>query len=312
VIFSGQRRELSSHVPRRFRIMTTPFHLPARWIFALLFATSLTGCTKFEVLNATIPKCGYVRTRNIPYGDQPRLKLDVYRPPCAAPNGTPGAKVVIFLYGGDWTSGNKSDYFFVAQALASKGFVAVLPDYRLYPEVVFPKFVEDGAAAIRWTHDHAREFGGDPDHLYLLGHSAGAHIAALLNLDAHYLKAVGIDRSVLRATCALSGPFDFVPGDSDRGAFNMKKGDTPDPAIEPLHFANGDSPPMLLIQGLADNVVLPKNSIELNQAIKAAGGDVRYLTYRKLDHPGTVLAFAWSFRWLAPVLKDTTAFFNSH
>jgi acetyl esterase/lipase len=292
--------------------MASSFRFPSRYLLILLCALTSVGCTRFQILNATVPHCGYVRTQNLAYGDQTRQKLDVYRPPCAVPHASPGARVVIFLYGGDWTNGNKGDYFFVGQALASKGFVAVLPDYRLYPEVTFPKFVEDGAAAIRWAHEHARDYGGDPDHIYLLGHSAGAHIAALLNLDARYLKAVGLDRSVLRATVALSGPFDFVPGDSDRGAFNMNKGDTPDPAIEPINFANGDSPPMLLVQGVADTVVSAKNSIELQKAIHLHGGQAKYLPYRKLDHPGPVLAFAWSFRWLAPVLRDTTAFINGH
>ncbi|HMB94824.1 MAG TPA: alpha/beta hydrolase, partial [Tepidisphaeraceae bacterium] len=186
----------------------------------------MAGCTEFDLLNATIPCWGYSRTSDLKYGELPRQKLDVYRPrgkPAAAP-------VVIFFYGGDWQSGNKSDYRFVADAFTSRGFVAVLPDYRLYPQVTFPSFVEDAALAVRWTHDNAANFGGDPRRIYLMGHSAGAHIAALLTLDEHYLKNVGLDRSAIRATAGLSGPYDFVPAPYDRPPFGMTANDTiPDP-----------------------------------------------------------------------------------
>ncbi|HZK82849.1 MAG TPA: alpha/beta hydrolase, partial [Humisphaera sp.] len=166
-----------------------------------------TGCTGFDLLNAPVCGCGYLRTANIAYGDQPRQSLDVYRPRGAAANG----RVVVFFYGGEWSAGKKADYRFAADALVSKGFVVVLPDYRLHPQVTFPAFVEDGAKAVRWTHDNISRFGGDPTHIYLMGHSAGAQIAALLTLDRHYLADVGLDTSVIRGTAGLSGPYYFFP-----------------------------------------------------------------------------------------------------
>jgi acetyl esterase/lipase len=221
--------------------------------------------------------------------------------------------IVIFFYGGDWQNGTKEDYLFAAQALTSRGFIAVLPDYRLYPNVTFPAFVEDGALAVRWVHDHAREIGGDPNHIYLMGHSAGAYIAAMLTLNGQYLKHVGLDRSAIRATASLSGPYDFVPSPDDRGAFGMARDDTkPDPQIEPITFVDGHSPPMLLLQGLQDQTVEPANATALAARIRKQGGEVLYIAYPNRAHVGAVLALAAPFRWLAPVLHDTAKFFRDH
>jgi len=278
----------------------------------MLYAVSLlalgSGCTPFQLLDATIPRWGSARWANVAYGPLGRQKLDVYRPHGVAP----GASVVIFFYGGDWQRGSKDGYRFVAQALTSQGFVAVLPDYGLYPDVTFPAFVEDGALAVRWVHDHAREIGGDPARIYLMGHSAGAHIVALLTLDEHYLKNVGLDRDAVRATVGLSGPYDFVPPPYDRGVFGMSRSSTqPDAQIEPIHFVDGHEPPMLLIQGERDTTVNPSNSIKLAARIRAAGGDVKLILYPKVDHVGVVFALAWPFRWIAPTLRDATGFIRA-
>jgi acetyl esterase/lipase len=260
------------------------------------------------VLNSLVPTCGYQRTTDLAYGDLPRQKLDVYRP-----NKSSAAAVVIFFYGGHWQTGSKTDYRFVAQALTSRGFVAVLPDYRLYPQVTFPAFVQDGAAAVRWVHDNISRFGGDPAKIYLMGHSAGAHIAALLTLDGHYLKDVGLDQSAVRATAALSGPYDFVPLPQDKAVFGMNETDsTPDPAIEPIHFVDGHAPPLLLLHGLKDQTVEAGNAARLEAKIRAAGGKVQYIAYPNRAHVGVVLALAWPFRWLDPVLDNTVKFFNEH
>jgi acetyl esterase/lipase len=267
-----------------------------------------SGCTRFAALNALVPSCGYTRTSAIAYGSRPRQSLDVYRPTRHAP----ALGIVIFFYGGDWQTGKREDYRFVAQALASRGFVAVLPDYRLYPAVQFPAFIEDGALAVRWAHDHATEIGGEAEHLYLMGHSAGAYIAAMLTLDPKYLKQVALDRSAIRATACLSGPYDFVPSPEDRGVFGM----TPDqtslpPIMEPIHFVDGLEPPMLILQGLKDTTVDPSNASALADRIRSKGGQVQYIAYPSRAHVGVVLSLAFPFRWLAPVLRDTSDFFKT-
>ena len=266
------------------------------------------GCTKFDLLDATVPRWGSIRSNNVSYGPLPRQKLDVYRPRGVAP----AAPIVIFFYGGDWQTGCKGGYRFVAQALTSSGLIAVLPDYRLYPDVTFPAFVKDGALAVQWVHDHASQIGGDPARVYLMGHSAGAHIAALLTLDGRYLRDVGLDRSAIRATVGLSGPYDFVPPPDDRPVFGMSRASTqPDPAIEPIQFVDGHEPPMLLIHGDRDTTVNPVNSIELAKRIRDAGGEVKLIMYPGVDHVGVVLALAWPFRWIAPTVPDVIQFIRA-
>lgn len=267
-----------------------------------------TGCTSFQILNATVPKSGYVATLNVSYGKDARQKLDVYRPKKEG-NG----KAVIFFYGGSWRTGNKKEYRFVAQALTSRGFIAVVPDYRVYPEVTFPKFVEDGAASVRWVYDNISKFGGNTNGIYLMGHSAGSHIAALLTLDAHYLKDVGLNRNVIRATAGLSGPYDFTPNPWDRPVFNQATNDTfIDSNIEPIHFVDGKEPPMLLVQGLRDKIVSPSNTTNLAARIRETGGQVETIFYPRRGHVTVALALASKFHWLAPVLNDVTNFFNQH
>ncbi len=226
----------------------------------IVMGLAASGCTGFDLLNAPISSLGYTRTTDIAYGTKPRQSLDVYRPRDAKPN----ARVIVFFYGGEWSAGKKANYRFAADALTSKGFVVVLPDYRLYPQVTFPAFVEDGARAIRWTHDNIARFGGDPTHIYLMGHSAGAQIAALLTLDRHYLQEVGLDTHVIRATAAMSGPYFFLPSPDDRPIFKMGPKDvTPDPRIEPIYYARKDAPPMLLLHGAQDKLVDVKEAEQL-------------------------------------------------
>ena len=269
----------------------------------------LTGCTSLQLLNATVSRRGYVRTTDLAYGPNPRQKLDVYLPKKLTPN----SRVVVFFYGGSWRGGSKTDYRFVAQALTSRGFIVVLPDYRVYPQVIFPAFVADGALAVRWVRDNIASYGGNPNQIYLMGHSAGAHIAALLTLDAHYLKAVGLDRNLIRATAALLGPYDFTPNPWDRPVFGMGPNQTAiNPNIEPITFVDGQEPPMLLVQGLRDDIVAPSNTVNLAARIRQAGGEVEYITYPKRGHAAVVVALVWPYQWLAPVLPDVTEYFNRH
>ncbi|MEO6434457.1 MAG: alpha/beta hydrolase [Tepidisphaeraceae bacterium] len=298
-------------VPKRDRLGN---HRRADWRRALERAllwsallAGLSGCSRFDLLNATISSRGYVRSAGIAYGPLPRQKLDVYRPRHAKSH----SDVVIFFYGGDWQTGSRTDYRFVAEALTSRGFIAVIADYRLYPSVTFPAFVEDGALAVRWVHDHAECLDGDADHLYLMGHSAGAHIAALLTLDAHYLHDVGLEQDAIRATAALSGPYDFAPPPGDRAVFAMKDGQTrPSTAAQPITFVDGHAPPLLLVHGLADKTVEPGNASRLGERIRSAGGAVRTVFYPKKGHVAVVLSLARPFRSLAPTLRDVTAFFH--
>jgi len=229
--------------------------------------------------------------------------LDVY-----APAERQGAlPVIVFIYGGSWRSGDKDDYEFLGAALASRGFVTVLPDYRLVPEVRFPDFVGDCAAAVRWVEDHAGEYGGDPRRVVLVGHSAGAYNAIMLALAGDYLRAAGVDASAIRGAVGLAGPYDFIPFDVDatRNAF----GQAPDPVLtQPVHFARADAPPLLLLWGEDDTTVGPRNLESLARVQRAAGGSVETKIYENVDHVDILLALSRPFRGRAPVLDDVTAF----
>ena len=148
-----------------------------RRAFLALGGVAAAGCSPAVVLNALAPD-GLAREAGLAYGEGPSRRLDVYAPPAA---GGP-RPVVVFFYGGSWQNGKREDYRFAGAALAAEGFVAMVPDYRKYPEVRFPGFVEDGASAVAWARREAARFGGDPSKLWVMGHSAGAHIAALLAL----------------------------------------------------------------------------------------------------------------------------------
>jgi acetyl esterase/lipase len=281
-------------------------HAPARFKQAIFLITALLlcGCTEFDALNSLVPSRSYTLTSDVRYGQLARQKLDVYRPVhISAP-----PRIVIFFYGGWWRNGRKEDYRFVAQALTSRGFIAVMPDYRLYPDVTFPAFVEDGALAVKWAHEHAAQIGGDSSRVYLMGHSAGAHIAALLTLDGHYLHDVGLDRSAIRATIGLAGPYDFVPKPEAHGVFGPHPGDD----IEPISFVDGHQPPMLLVTGLNDTIVEPENTLHLAARIRERGGAVQLITYPKANHVDVALALAAPFRWKYPVLDDVAKYIRAH
>lgn len=241
--------------------------------------------------------------RDVAYAEGPRRRLDVY-----APTERQGPlPVIVFIYGGSWDSGTKDDYEFVGAALASRGFVTVLPDYRLVPEVRFPGFLEDCAAAVRWVSQHAGEYGGDPQRIVLVGHSAGAYNAIMLALAGDYLRDAGVDARAIRGAVGLAGPYDFLPFDVDasRNAF----GQAPDAQLtQPVHFARAGAPPLLLLWGEDDTTVGPRNLESLARVQRAAGGSVETKTYANVDHVGIMLALSRPFRGRAPALNDVIAF----
>ena len=266
-------------------------------------AALLAGCSPVDLLNATIPTDGYSLAEGIAYGTGDRHRLDIY-----VPDDLVGpAPVVVFFYGGSWKRGDRGDYLFAAQALASRGFVTVVPDYRLYPEVRFPGFLQDSAQAVAWTQGSIAEHGGDPDRIFVMGHSAGAYNAAMLALDPRYLAAAGVERDALSGMIGLAGPYDFLPLDTrtTRQIF----GDAPDlPATQPVRYATAEVPPLLLLSGADDGTVLPRNSESLARAVTEAGGSAELRVYPDIGHIGVVLALADGQRSRAPVLDDLVAF----
>lgn len=241
-----------------------------------------------------------------PYGRGTRQYLDIW-----VPGGTREGDhlpVIVFFYGGGWTSGDREHYGFAARALAQQGFVVVVPDYRLSSHAHWPAFLEDGAAAVAWTAQHIDGLGGDADRIALMGHSAGAYNAAMLALDPQWLRAEGSDPSVLRGVVGLAGPYDFLPlekgGSADKAMGRIR----PLERTQPIGFARGDAPPMWLATGDADKVVRPHNSRNLAAAIERAGGSATLRIYPGMGHSGIVMALARPFRGRAPVLAEATDF----
>ena len=276
-------------------------------VIAAVTLICCAGCSGVDIVNviASAPRPSIA---GVAYAADARQRLDVYRPSKTKPH----APIVVFFYGGSWRNGDRADYRFVAGALASRGMVVVIPDYRVYSAVRFPTFVEDGARAVRWTRDHATELGGDADDLFLMGHSAGAYIAAMLSLDEHYLADAGVPRTAIRGTIGLAGPYDFKLRPQDAPVFGLASPTQPAPQIQPITHVDSNAPPMLLIYGAKDTTVDPNNSTRLAAALRNVGVEVKTICYSKQDHVRVVLSLARGFRWLAPTLEDVTAFVAKH
>lgn len=266
-------------------------------------AALLAGCSPAYLLDATVSSEGVRETADIAYGPGPKRKLDLYQPAA----GSRGAPLVVFLYGGSWRTGDKSLYPFVARPLVRRGAVVVVPNYRLYPEVEFPAFLDDNARAIAWAASHAAEFGADPARVFIVGHSAGAYNAAMLALDPHYLREAGYDRSRLAGVAGLAGPYDFLPI-TDPDVIPVFASVQDGPASQPVNYVEGRNPPMLLLAGTDDTTVNPRNTESLAEHIRAAGGTVQSQLFPGVGHIGLITAFAPLFQERAPVLEDVAAF----
>lgn len=264
----------------------------------------LSGCSGIEVLNTLVPSSTYVGREGVPYGAGPRHRLDIYQPRDAAP----GAPVVLFFYGGSWSSGDRADYRFVGEALAANGILALVADYRLSPAVRWRDILADCAAATRWTFDNAARLGGNLGRVYLMGHSAGAYNAAMLALDARWLQPQGLAPQRLAGWIGLAGPYDFLPiGDPQtRVAFDWP--DTP-PDSQPIQHVAAAAPRALLLAAAADTVVNPRRStVGLGDRLRAAGVPVQVKLFDRVNHATVLGAVARPLSWLAPVLPEVLGF----
>ncbi|QFR34859.1 alpha/beta hydrolase [Ancylobacter sp. TS-1] len=278
--------------------------------FAFVALTLLAGGTAtawvapVAALNTLSRLEGVVVTTDLAYADGPRHGVDVY-----APRGSGGGRpVVVFFYGGGWEEGERADYRFVGAALASRGIVALIPDYRVYPQVRFPDFLRDAARAVRWAREHAARFGGDPTRLVLAGHSAGAHIAAMLAFDPKWLAGERIDaRRDIAGVAGLAGPYDFLPLRSPtlKDIFGTEAQQA---LSQPINFVTGREPPAFLATGARDTAVDPGNTGRMAARIRAQGGEVTTRIYERADHRTVLGAFARPLRFIAPALDDVAAF----
>ncbi len=288
-----------------------------RWIiiFTVIFAalgaaylwfTSLPSAKQLDTADSFFSnEASYKQVAdNIAYSENDRNDLDIWD----AENSTNAPKpVLIFFYGGSWNSGEKDHYSFAAKAYAARGFLVVLPNYRLYPATVFPAMIEDSAAAIAWTHDNIADYGGDPDNIFVAGHSAGAYNAVMPALDPQWLGRLGKDNNIIKGVVGLAGPYDFYPFSSDAAKASFGKASRPE-TTQPINYAHPRTPPLWLASGDKDTLVEPRNSKSLTKKTNELGGSAKYTEYKGIDHYQIVMALSRPFRGQASVLDDSVAF----
>lgn len=277
---------------------------------ALVAAVAFALRSPVAAINALILPGGHTLSDGVAYGPLPRQRLDIYRPTSAAPGG--GWPVVVFFHGGSWNRGERADYRFVGDALASRGILTLIADYRLYPAVRHPAFLSDCAQALAYGLEHAAALGGNPRRVFVAGHSAGAYNAAMLALDARWLAAQQHDPAELAGWVGLAGPYDFLPIKNPEVQPVFNHPDYP-AGSQPIAHAKASAPRTLLGAAATDDLVNPqRNTVGLAQRLKAAGADVTVRLYERVDHVTLAAAFARPLRWLAPVLDDVDAFVKAH
>ena len=270
---------------------------------------SLAACSPLGTLNAVIPSGSYTLNADVAYGGLARQRLDIYRPSSAAP--AAGWPVVVFFYGGSWNRGEKADYKFAGEALASRGVLVLVADYRLYPEVRYPDFLKDSALALGYGLKEAARLGGDAGRVFVMGHSAGAYNAAMLALDPRWLGDIGRKPSELAGFIGLAGPYEFLPmtnPDAQPVFFHPNY-----PAnTQPIEFASGGAPRTFLGAALKDSLIDPqRNTVALATRLSAAGVPVALKMYDGVSHITLVASLARPLRFLAPTLDDVMAFIDA-
>lgn len=279
------------------------------WLAALGLLPLLQACSPLRLINATVPSDTHRRLPNLAYGAHPRQQSDVYLPAEV----TAGMPMVVFFYGGSWQNGRREDYRFVGEALASRGVVAVVADYRLSPEVQYPAFLEDSALALHWALQQAPAWGVDSTRVHVMGHSAGAYNAAMLALDPRWLRAHGRTPSALAGWILLAGPYDFLPiiARGVRQAFDWPN--TPADS-QPLFHArqapvSAQPARALLLAAREDQLVDPqRNTVAMATTLRQRGLDVRSELLDGVGHATLIGVLAPLLRERAPVLDRVVSF----
>jgi len=275
-----------------------------RFVLTAGAALMVAGCSPLTALNWTVPETGYQQIPGLAYGDDPRQVLDLYIPDTPAAN----ASTIIFFYGGSWKNGDRAKYRFAAEAFATQGYTVAVPDYRTYPDVTFPAFVHDGASVVRWLRDNATQYDVQGENIVLMGHSAGAHIAALLAMDRRYLEAAGVPMTAIAGLVGLAGPYDIdlLSFRSTRRVFETWP--APDD-FRPTAMAITNTVPTLLLHGANDGTVPPVDTTRMADVLGARGADVTVTVYPGTGHIGIILALAPPFRGgTANVVDDVLTF----
>ncbi len=277
--------------------------------FVGIYAVLLSSCTSASFFIANFPTNIFSDQKiegNISYGTEDYQKLNIYLPDKLSEK-TP---VIIFLYGGGWSTGNKDQYKFVADAFTSEDYIFVIPDYVKYPEGKFPQFEYDTAKAISWVKNNISKYSGDTDNIYLMGHSAGAYMGAMALADDKYLAEYNLKPKAIKAFIGLSGPYNFTPEEERyKKVFAEVSND-----YDKMHvntYVNGAEPPMLLIHGAKDNIVQKANMYALEKALKKENVKVQTKLYKDFNHIDTISNFSRIYKTRDFVKNDILDFLMS-
>ena len=288
-------------------------------LFCIFLMVLLVVFKPLWVLNYLAPHGHSKRIKDLPYSLQERHNLDLYLPQKIDES----KPVLVFVHGGSWDTGRKEDYLFAGFALSELGYITVIPNYRLYPQVQFPHFVEDVGVAISGLPQQLKNQNinfPDPLSVVLIGHSAGAHTAAMLVSNNKYHQKLN-EHVQLKALIGLAGPYD-LPLDDELviGKFDgVKLHDVSEHAIDtghthnshdanPINLAHENMPPVLLIHGEKDETVGPYHSERFSARLRQLNIPTQHLTYKGTNHRHLVGGLSIYARFLNPVYKDIQAF----
>lgn len=246
----------------------------------------LPACSVFDVVNAASKIYRVDAERNLQYGEHERFGYDLYLPRVSNPDTTP---VVVFFYGGSWNDGSRKEYEFVGRRLAAQGYIVAVPDYRLYPEVAYPDFLHDSAAAVAAVKKQLQgsryQKYNPAEQLILMGHSAGAYNAAMLAMDARWLSEYQLDNhKVVGAFIGLAGPYDLYPIGIPNVQPVFFHPNYPENS-NPVDFLEDYQTPTLIMAPETDELVsISQNSQRLANDLAAKGAPHQLVQVKGTDH----------------------------
>lgn len=258
----------------------------------------LTGGDGGAQLKASLATGDHADQKLHIWGPKERSKSDPVRP------------VLMFVHGGSWNSGSPDSYGFVGRAFVEQGFVVVLAGYRLGEEGRYPGMIEDVARAFARVREEIDAYGGDPQNIVLAGHSAGAYNMMMVALEDKWLRPHSLSPSDIAGVVGISGPYDFLPLDSDStiAAFGHVEDEDALKATQPINLIRGDAPPMLLIHGAVDTTVGLFHSKRMSRKVAAADGVVQLATYAQMTHADPLISIASPWRGRRDIVSQIAEF----
>lgn len=255
---------------------------------AALFLSACDGLAVYAV-NLPVKFEENQVSKNISYGRRAYQSADIYRSEICKKD----CPVIVFFYGGGWVSGEKETYPFLARAFTDQGYVVVIPDYAKYPDVKFPEFIKDGAKALSFVEKNIAAYNGDPNNIIIAGHSAGAHLGAMLTYNPLYLQDEKFDHSRIKAFFGFSGPYAFTP--EEEPYIDIFGPPEKYPEMKVTNFVSENPIPAYLFNGVEDNVVPTKSMCKLAVSIHANNGSAVTKRYEDTDHIDMISAFSYTF-----------------